>query len=211
MKKFVFFLIVFIVCAIALIPSDCIKSKGFHRSGKKHFESCDYAKAAEDFSSAIKINPDNARYYIDYGMSLIALGEYDKAIEQFDFVYKDRNIKAVLENNKRALRGKGIAYYMMGKGKKAINYFNQALEIDLLTELDMDIIEYKDNSLIIEKEYEEAKLEEKRISLKNEIVAYEKAGKYHEAKEKMQEYIENNPEDQEALQELIFIESRLNR
>ena len=84
-------------------------------------------------------------------MSLIALGEYDKAIEQFDFVYKDRNIKAVLENNKRALRGKGIAYYMMGKGKKAINYFNQALEIDLLTELDMDIIEYKDNSLIIEK------------------------------------------------------------
>lgn len=141
---------------ILFLLTGCSSSGNYYRSGKKNFVAGNYEVAADNFSKAIAINPNRSEYYIDYGMSLIALGQYEEAIELFDTVYRDKNIKIIRENNKRIYRGKGIAYYYLKQYQKAIEQFDQALQIDELTKLTMDILYYKGNSLKLIGKYKEA-------------------------------------------------------
>ena len=107
MKKLAWIGIVF---SIILLLSSCSAAGGYYSSGKKCFLSRNYNEAAKNFSLAIEENPNCADYYLGYGMALIGLEQYDKAIEQFDRVIMDKKIVMVQKNNKKALRGKGIAY-----------------------------------------------------------------------------------------------------
>jgi len=152
-KKLLSFGLFFIMLAVL---TGCSTSGSYYRNGKKYFVSGNYAKAAEYFSQAIDKNSNHSYYYIDYGMSLIALGQYEEAIIQFDLGYIEKDIKIIKENNKRALRGKGITYYNMKQYQKAIEQFDLALQIDVLTELTMDILYYKGSALMMTGSYEEA-------------------------------------------------------
>lgn len=145
-----FFVMIFLL-------SGCSSAGGYYRSGKRCFVSGNYEQAAMNFSTAIAKNPNRADYYIDYGMSLTALGHPEEAIAQFDRAYMDKNIVMVKSNNKRALRGKGIAYYYLQDYKEAIRQFDLALGIHELSELDMDILYYKGSSLMAIGAYNEAK------------------------------------------------------
>lgn len=131
-----------------IILSACSRANGFYKSGKKHFVSGNYEEAIRYFVSAIDENPNRAEYYIDYGMALMGLSRYDEAVEQFDHVIIDKNIAIILANNKRALRGKGIAYFNMQNFKEAITQFDEALNISVLSDMDMDILYYKGKSLM---------------------------------------------------------------
>lgn len=142
---------------ISLTLSGCSSASGYYRNGKKYFISGNYEEAADNFLAAIVENPNRAGYYIDYGMTLIVLGKYEEAIEQFDKIYMEKNIILIKENNKRALRGKGIAYFNMRKYQEAITQFNAGLEINVLSELDMDILYYKGRALTTIGAFEEAK------------------------------------------------------
>jgi tetratricopeptide (TPR) repeat protein len=122
----------------------------------KSFSDENYEAAAENFSKAISNNSNRAKYYIDYGMTLIALGQFEEAMVQFDLAYIDKNIKMIQENNKRIMRGKGIAYYQMNQYEKALEQFDQALQISELSELDMDILYYKGRTLVMLGSYETA-------------------------------------------------------
>lgn len=125
----------------------CGTAGNYDRTGKKSVASGEYEKAAESFAAAVKTNPNRADYYIDYGLSLIALGKYKDAVVQFDLAYMDKDMLVIKENNKKALRGKGIAYYNLLQYDDAIKEFKQALKIDELSELDMDILYYMADSL----------------------------------------------------------------
>jgi tetratricopeptide (TPR) repeat protein len=50
-----------------------------------------------------------------------------------------------------------------------------------------------------------------RVLKKNEIIAHEKLGDFDTALEKIQEYINLYPEDQEALREWEFIKTRIKK
>lgn len=153
MKKLVslglFFVMIFLL-------SGCGRADGHYRSGKKYFTGGNYEEAAKNFALAIKENPNRADYYIDYGMALIGLSQYDEALLQFDRVIMDKKIRIVLENNKRALRGKGITYFIMQDFQEAINQFDQALSIRVLSDLDLDILYYKGKALTNIGDYNEA-------------------------------------------------------
>jgi len=153
MKKLAWIGIVF---SIILLLSSCSAAGGYYSSGKKCFLSRNYDEAAKNFSLAIEENPNCADYYLGYGMALIGLEQYDKAIEQFDRVIMDKKIVMVQKNNKKALRGKGIAYLSMEDYDEAINQFDKALEINVLSDLDMDILYYKGKLLMTVGAYEEA-------------------------------------------------------
>ncbi len=155
MKKKLLIFGIFIT--VFFLLSGCSSAGGYYRSGRKCFLSGNYEEAEGKFASAIKQNPNRSEYYIDYGMTLIALGRYEDAITQFDRVYMDKNILMVKENNKRALRGKGIAYYEMQDYEEAVRQFDAALALSVLSELDMDILYYKGNALLITGAYPEAK------------------------------------------------------
>lgn len=136
--------------------SGCSTAGSYYKDGKKSFAQGDYEKAADCYSKAIAKQPYRADYYIDYGLSLVTLGRYEEALEQFDRAYINKELLLIKENNKRALRGKGITYYNMMQYDKAIEEFTHALEINELTDLDMDILYYMANSMNMTGSYDKA-------------------------------------------------------
>lgn len=126
------------------------------KNGKKSFESENYEEAAIYFSEAIAANPNRAEFYIDYGMALIALGQYEDALKQFDQAYLDKDIIMVKENNKRILRGRGIAYYKLRQYDNAVKRFEEALKISELPKLDTDIMNYMGSALAMTGNYDRA-------------------------------------------------------
>lgn len=155
-KKFNILLSFVLLFTIILMLSGCSEAGGNYRSGKNYFKDGNYEEAARYFTLAIDENPNRAEYYIDYGMALMGLSRYDEAINQFDRVVMDKNIAMVLGNNKRALRGKGITYFNMQDYREAINQFEEALKINVLPDMDMDILYYKGKSLMSIGAYKQA-------------------------------------------------------
>ncbi|QHQ63059.1 tetratricopeptide repeat protein [Anaerocolumna sedimenticola] len=149
----------------------CAQSAGsFYKEGLQYFNSGNYDKAKESFSKALEINGERADYYIDYAMTLIQLGKYDEANQYFDRAILNKNNSIVDKNNKLAYRGKGIAYFKSHNYKNALSQFDKALEINELSDLNMDILYYKGN-------------------------AQAKAGLYKEAAETYTAILRENPSD----------------
>lgn len=145
-----------ILMFLILIISGCSSAGDSYNNGKKSYEEGNYDRAADYFSAAILENPNRAEYYIDYGMTLIKLGKYEEALLQFDKAYVDKDILIVKQNNKRVHRGKGIAYCYQLNYEDAVAEFRNALEIDELSYLDEDILNYMGNALMITGSYQEA-------------------------------------------------------
>lgn len=122
------------------------------------YEAGKYEEATELFLEAIEKNPDKAEFYLDYGFTLIKLGRYEEAIEQFERVILDKDIEMIRENNKKAYRGIGIVYYSSGRYEEAIEQFDLALTYSELQEINVDILSYKGNALEMSGKLEEALL-----------------------------------------------------
>ncbi len=139
MKRFLM-IIISIILIISL--GACNNATSLSNSGKKKFREGNYEEAVKDFKQAIDKNPNRADYYIEYGLTLIAQGKYEDAMEEFDAVYQKSSLSVVKSNNKRIHRGRGIAYYMMRDYEKALEEFQKALEINELSDLNVDIYYY---------------------------------------------------------------------
>jgi tetratricopeptide (TPR) repeat protein len=147
---------ILIYLLIILLFTGCGKASKYDREGKESFEKGKYEEAADNFSKAVAANPNRSEYYIDYGLALIALGRYEDAITQFDSAYIDKDMLTIQENNKRALRGKGIAFFHMAEYQKAIEEFQKALKISELSKLNVDILYYMGASYRTIGSYDEA-------------------------------------------------------
>ena len=195
-----------VLCIMLFLLSGCSTAGGYYRNAQKYFVSGNYEESAAYFVKAIEMNPHRSDYYIGHGMALLALGRYDEAIEQFDRVYMDKTIPMVRENNERALRGKGIAYYNMQRYEEAITQFDAALGIGVLSELDMDILYYKGNALLITGNYKEAGETYTQIienygaeaeALGRRAYAYLKTGEYDKSLADYEEAIRLDPDSYE--------------
>lgn len=129
---------------LSVSMTSCALSTGArdYEKGVLAYQSGEYEKAAGYFTDALEKNSDRAEYYLYYGFTLLELGEYAQAAENFEKVIQEKEIAAVRENNKRAYRGAGIAYYMAGENAKALSSFYAALQYEELPELDEDIRTY---------------------------------------------------------------------
>ena len=145
----------------------CGKDGDFAKSGRRNFEKGNYKEAANDFTKAITKNPNRAEYYIDYGLTLVAQGEYEKALKQFDRISTKSGASVVKENSKRALRGKGIAYYQMHDYKKALDEFEKALKNRELSNLNVDILYYMASAQRMSGSYDKAVESYSKIIKKN--------------------------------------------
>lgn len=144
MKKINLLKVILVLVMILLLGGCSGNSAGkFYKKGLKNIDNGSYQEAASNFAKAIDLNPNQAEYYIDYGMTLIMLNENKEAILTFDKVILDKENSAANKNNKLAYRGKGIAYYKSYQYKEAIEQFDRALSINELSDLDVDILYYK--------------------------------------------------------------------
>lgn len=146
---------------VAFLMTSCNKeikqAKEYYSAGVECLEEGRYPEAEEHLAKAVHANAEKAEYFIAYGMSLAKTGKYAEAQEQFDKAILEKNNQIVRENNKQAYRGKGIAYYEEANYEEAILYFQKALEISDLAELNTDITYYKADAEEKNGNYEEAK------------------------------------------------------
>lgn len=129
----------------------------YYKEGIEAFEQEEYKSSASNFSEAIKLNSNRGEYYIAYGDALLMLEDYDKALTIYSQAIVDKNNKVVLENNKKAYYGKGVAYYKTFEYEKAIQQFELSLEINELSDWNMDTLLYKGNAEMQAGLYEDGK------------------------------------------------------
>lgn len=170
MKRFLWSIGLMVIITVCF--GGCGRAAQFNKNGEKSFIEGDYIKAAECFASAVSINPDKADYQINYGIALIKLGKYDEAISVLDTAYMDKDMSVIKKNNKKILRGKGIAYYYIRQYDKALKEFEKALGIKLLSELDNDIQLYMAEAYLASGLYKEAIDELTRLIGKDADNAY---------------------------------------
>lgn len=195
-------LILGVLCTVLFLLTGCSGGRGYYQRGKKNFDDGKYEEASMYFRKAIEENPNRSAYLIDYGMSLIALGEYEQALEQFDQVYMNKNIPMIRKNNQRALRGKGIAYYNAHQYEEALEEFEEALSIGVLSELNLDILYYKGRALLNLGDYEGAvqtyttiieKYDKTPEAFGSRALAYDKSGDYEKSLADYEEAISLEP------------------
>lgn len=146
-----------IIFVSLIVLTACSKGKDNYKSGMNAYEDGDFELAAQEFSEAIKINPDRGDYFLSYGNTLVVLENYQEAINVFNQVITDKDSKVVKQNNKKAYYGKGIAYFNIKEYDKGIEQFDLALEVKELEDLNLDILLYKGDAQAEGKMYEEAK------------------------------------------------------
>jgi tetratricopeptide (TPR) repeat protein len=92
--------------------------------GVSHLNTGKPDEALEDFSRAIKIDPQRADGYLGRANALNTLGRYEESLEDYA---KALEIDPKLAN---AYVNRGIAYSHLGEYKKAIADYERGLELD---------------------------------------------------------------------------------
>ena len=92
--------------------------------GRKYLSELNYTEAVASFTEAIKLDPDNIQAYMGRAEAYLALGEYDKALADYQFVSK----KAEEIPYTRALSyiGQAEVYEQTGQPDQAVSAYGQA-------------------------------------------------------------------------------------
>ena len=92
--------------------------------GRKYLSELNYTEAVASFTEAIKLDPDNIQAYMGRAEAYLALGEYDKALADYQFVSK----KAEDIPYTRALSyiGQAEVYEQTGQPDQAVSAYGQA-------------------------------------------------------------------------------------
>ncbi|MCI8327922.1 MAG: tetratricopeptide repeat protein [Lachnospiraceae bacterium] len=165
-------------------------------------------EAREYLEKALNIKPKEAADYAMQGHIYYLLDDYRQAKSSLD--------KAIDKNDKTALLYLAEVYQAEDKTKES-----QALLENYVkdNEKDSDALNKLGLMQMNEKNYEEAlkyfqlglKIKDdpnRQELLKNEIIAYEYMKDFSTAKEKMGAYLEEYPEDEEAVREYTFLKTR---
>lgn len=150
-----------------------------YKAGIKSLEKGEYKEAAESFHEAIEEEKNLADSYRGLGIALWETGEYQEALEAMESALAQGT-----EEN-------ATIHSIMG---------NCAMQIEMYEEA----AEYYEKALSMKDISDELKKETRY----NQIAAYEYAGNVDKAKEKLEEYIADYPDDESALREAEFLETR---
>ncbi|HHT97559.1 MAG TPA: tetratricopeptide repeat protein [Clostridiales bacterium] len=118
-------------------------SSHYYKKGNLAMSKSNYENAVNDYMMAVQINPNKADYIISYAQALILKGNNEIAIEELDKISFDKDLKIIQQNNKKIHILKGLALYNLGRYEEALIEYNKALDIEELTNLNLDILLYK--------------------------------------------------------------------
>lgn len=147
------------------------------------------------------------------GVTFLEEKKYEEALEAFEKgVEKDKNPG-------EAYRGMGIAYFETKQYEEAVESFEKALENEVeetgtiynfLGICNMKLENYENALEAFEKglAMEDSSKKLRQEMMFNEIAAYEKSGDWENAKIKVKEYTAEYPDDEKAVKEAEFLETR---
>ncbi|BDA71613.1 hypothetical protein CAL7716_057790 [Calothrix sp. PCC 7716] len=99
-------------------------AKFYNSEGLKKFKAGDYVRAIEDYTQAIKINPNHADAYSNRGLAYNNLGDYQAAIYDCSEAIK------INPNHSYAYNNRGLAYNNLEDYKAGIYDYNKAIKIN---------------------------------------------------------------------------------
>ncbi len=169
----------------------------------------DRGKEAQEYlNQALEIGGDTAydkmqkgRIYFLLGESYTALSLLEEAIKgkETDAYYYLAEIQELLGDTKAA--EESIASYVDGDKLDSYKLFQVAN--DQLGKGNVNVaLECVEKALALEN------VPNKQILMKTQVICYEQKGDFATAKKLIKEYVETYPEDEEALREYTFLESR---
>lgn len=150
---------------------------------------------------------------LEEGVEFLSQGQYEQAEEKFnEAIKKEKNLG-------EAYRGLGMALWEQEDYEGARDAFLNALENDaeetatiynFLGNCESDLGDWESALDYYAKGIasEDCSDEMMQEMMFNEIAAYEKMGDYETAKEKLREYTEKYPDDENAAKEAEFLETR---
>lgn len=150
-----------------------------YKTGIKSLEDGEYSKAAECFQEAIDEEKNLADSYRGLGIALWEQKDYEGANEAFE--------KAISEGTEVT----ATIYSLLGNCAMELEKYDSAAEYYELALSREDISD-----------------ELKKETHYNMIAAYEYVGNVEKAKETLEEYIADYPDDESALREAEFLETR---
>ncbi|VVH59001.1 TPR domain protein, putative component of TonB system [uncultured Gammaproteobacteria bacterium] len=158
-------------------------------------DSDNHTRKIEICTQIIKLDPKNYMYFKNRGDTYIDLGEYQKAVNDYDQVI------TLNPEDSTIFKNRGFAYINLGEYQKAIKDFNQAIKLD---PENSTIFNNRGFAYINLGEYQKAikdfnqaiKLNpEDAAAFTNRGVAYANLGEYQKAIKDFNQAIKLNPED----------------
>jgi len=81
-------------------------------------------QAVADFTQAIRLDPNNANFYIERGSTYSGMGDFDRTIADYTQAIR------LNPNNATAYSNRGLTYSEIGDLDRAITDFNEAIRLD---------------------------------------------------------------------------------
>ena len=162
----------------------------------------------EYLDKALKLKAKTADDYMQRGRIYTMLGDYDSAIKSLQ--------KAIDEKLVKANYYMGEVYQKKGDNDSSQKYFKKYLDsgeadsYDLMNmgQAQMDNGNYDTAIIYFQNALELESVPNKQQITKAMIIAYEYSGDFATAKSKMEEYMKDYPDDEDAAREYQFLETR---
>lgn len=149
------------------------------KEGTKYLKNGNYEAASDSFQKAVEKKKDLKESYRGLGIALWEMKDYEKAKDAFEKALENGG-----EETASLYNLLGICDLELSDPAGALQNFWKGLSM-----------EGTEEALVREMKY-------------NEIIAYERLKDWDSAKEKMAEYVERYPDDEQAAKEAEFLETR---
>lgn len=174
--------ILFIILAVCMLTG----CQNTLKAGTRQLEEGNYEEAADSFREAAKENENAAEAYRGLGMALYEQEEYKGALDAFE-----NAVDSGARETPQMYNLMGISSMKTEDFAGALEYFAAGIAL-ADARSDEETI---DGGLLQEMRY-------------NEIVCCEKSADWDTAKEKMEQYLADYPNDEEAKREAEFLSTR---
>ena len=175
----------------------------------KNLNGAGYTGEAEKIlDKALKLTGDKAEDYRERGHIYLLKSDYESARKELDKAISKEDVKALLymaqvyeaQGNKDQAKALYESYTAQSDSDSGA--FNTMGEIQLEEGNYQQALEFFQQALAAEQVVNEQQLR------RNEIIAYEQLHDFASAKEKMESYMKDYPEDEEAQREFVFLQTR---
>lgn len=166
------------------------------------------SQGKEFLNKALDISGKSGEALMNRGRVYMLLDEYDKALSELNL--------AIDKDMAKANFYIGEVYNKKGENEKAQAYYDKYLKNGEVTSEElysmgsnlMDIADYDNAISFFKKGLALEKVTNKQQIMRDLVVAYEESGDFSSAKTLMEEYIKDYPNDEDALREYTFLETR---
>lgn len=166
------------------------------------------AEAQEVLNASLRLKGEEPADYRERGHIYLLLGDYENARKELD--------QAINGGDEKAILYMAQSYDASGDSEQAKAMYESYISknesdgtiLTALGEMQMEEGNYSQALDFFDKALALENIENEQQILRNEIIAYEKLLDFAKAKEKMAEYLEKYPDDEDAKRESVFLETR---